>query len=140
MANTYIQTMPLVMATIQALTTSDEPRAIQCFELLDELCENVNFVIGPHVKSLVNMCLAIATNKSLDEALRIKAVGFIGWLARTKKKALVKNKLVEPIVGETLFTVIWMNTYCFIDVCTNRKKLCYLISRYVIWTHDYKAR
>lgn len=100
MVNTYSQMMPLVIATIQAFTTSDEERATECFELLDELCENLNAVIAPHVKSLVSMCLAIATNKSLDDSLRVKAVGFIGWLARTKKKALVKHKLVEPIVGK----------------------------------------
>ena len=100
MVNAYHQMMPQVMATIQALTVTDEDKAIECFELLDELCENAIAVIAPHVKPLVSMALAIAGNKSLDDALRVKAVGFIGWLARTKKKAIIKHKLVEPIVGE----------------------------------------
>ncbi|XP_014468024.1 PREDICTED: importin-4-like [Dinoponera quadriceps] len=105
MVNTYSQMMPLIVLTIQAFTTCDEERATECFELLDELCENLNAVIAPHVKPLVSMCLAIATNKSLDDSLRVKAVGFIGWLARTKKKALVKHKLVEPIV-DMLFVLM----------------------------------
>ncbi|KAK2578828.1 hypothetical protein KPH14_002445 [Odynerus spinipes] len=98
MINAYNRMMPQVMATIQALTAIDEDKATTCFELLDELCENEITVIAPHVKSLINMCLAIANNKSLSDPLRVKAIGFIGWLARTKKKALVKHKLVEQIV------------------------------------------
>lgn len=99
MVNAYHQMMPQVMTTIQSLTTTNEDKAIECFELLDELCENAIAVIAPHVKSLVSMCLVIAGNKALDDALRVKAVGFIGWLARTKKKTIIKHKLVEPILG-----------------------------------------
>ncbi|XP_053972274.1 importin-4-like [Hylaeus volcanicus] len=105
MVNAYHQMMPQVMATIQSLTATNEDKAIECFELLDELCENAIAVIAPHVKLLVSMCLAIANNKSLDNALRVKAVVSIGWLARTKKKAIIKHKLVEPII-DMLFTLM----------------------------------
>nr|XP_033340225.1 importin-4-like [Megalopta genalis] len=105
MVNAYQQMMPQVMATIQALTSTHEDKAIECFELIDELCENANSVIAPHIKLLVSMCLAIAGNKSLDNALRVKAVIAIGWLARTKKKAIIKHKLVEPIV-DMLFNLM----------------------------------
>ncbi|XP_076248556.1 importin-4 [Calliopsis andreniformis] len=105
MVNAYQQMMPQVMATIQSLVTTNEDRAVECFELLDELCENAIDVIAPHVKSLVTMSLAIAGNKSLDDDLRVKAVGFIGWLARTKKKAMIKHKLVDPII-ELLFSLM----------------------------------
>ncbi|XP_017888011.1 importin-4-like [Ceratina calcarata] len=98
MINAYRQMMPQVMLVIQSLSTIDEDRAILCYELLDELCENEIAVITPHVKPLVNMCIAIGSNKSLDDSIRVKAVGFIGWLARTKKKAMIKHKLVEPIL------------------------------------------
>lgn len=92
--------MPRVMVTIQSLTQAYEDMAIQSFELLDELCENVIAVITPHVKSLVNMCLEIIAKESLDHLIKVRAISFIGWLARIKKKALVKHKLVEPIVGK----------------------------------------
>ncbi|XP_033352643.1 importin-4-like [Bombus vosnesenskii] len=105
MINAYHQMMPQIMTTIQSLTTSHEDKAIQCFELLDELCEHGVAVIAPHVKALVTMCLAIAGNKALDDALRVKAVGFIGWLARTKKKAIIRHKLVEPIL-DMLFNLM----------------------------------
>ncbi|XP_077271218.1 importin-4 isoform X1 [Temnothorax americanus] len=104
--HTYATMMPLVMATVQALTEIDHDTfAIQSFDLLDELCENMIVVITPHVKPLVHMCLTIIANKRIDEVLKVRVISFIGWLARLKKKALVKHKLVEPIV-DMLFAVM----------------------------------
>ncbi|XP_076287223.1 importin-4 [Lasioglossum baleicum] len=107
--NAYQQLMPQIMATIQALTATSEDKAIECFELIDELCENATAVIAPHVKLLVSMCLAIAGNKSLDNALRVKAVVSLGWLAKTKKKAMIKHQLVEPII-DMLFNLMSTHT------------------------------
>lgn len=100
--HTYASMMPLIMATVQALSETDHDTLIkvQCFDLLDDLCENMIVVITPHVKPLVQMCLTIIANKCVDEVLKVRVICFIGWLARLKKKALVKHKLVEPIVGE----------------------------------------
>ena len=106
MVNIYHQMMPQIMTTIQYLTTSNEDKAITCFELLDDLCENAITVITPHVDPLVNMCLVIARNKALDDALRVKAVTFIGWLTRTKKKTVIKHKLIEPILGKIYSNII----------------------------------
>lgn len=100
MVNTYVIMMPHAMTAIQALAESCHDLAIQSFELLDELCESANAVIAPHVKPLVYMCLAIVANKSLNDELKVKAVSFLGWLGKIKKKALVKHKLVEPIIGK----------------------------------------
>lgn len=91
--------MPRIISSLEALAASNEEQAVEAFELLDELCENAMDVISPHVKALVNLCLALGSNKALDDALRVKAVGFMGWLAKTKKKAFVKHKLVEPVIG-----------------------------------------
>ncbi|EGI57688.1 PREDICTED: importin-4-like isoform X1 [Acromyrmex echinatior] len=105
--HTYTTMMPLIMTTIQTFTEAEHNDfAVQSFELLDELCEmNMIVVITPHVKSLVHMCLTIIANKSINELLKIKVISFIGWLARLKKKALVKHKLVESIV-DMLFAVM----------------------------------
>ncbi|KAJ8668090.1 hypothetical protein QAD02_009753 [Eretmocerus hayati] len=98
MVNAYYQMIPKIIQTIHALSTTNQEKAIKGFELLDELCESASAVISPHVKALVEMCLSLATNRTLTEDLRVKAVIFIGWLAKMKKKAIVKNKLVEPII------------------------------------------
>lgn len=105
--HTYASMMPLIMATVQALSETDHDTLIkvQCFDLLDDLCENMIVVITPHVKPLVQMCLTIIANKCVDEVLKVRVICFIGWLARLKKKALVKHKLVEPIV-DMLFAVM----------------------------------
>ncbi|XP_020296536.1 importin-4-like [Pseudomyrmex gracilis] len=106
MVNTYSTLMPHIMTTIQDLSKSQyEDMAIKSFELLDELCENANAVITPHVKQLINMCLEITIDKSLDEGLRVKAVNFIGWLTKLKKKTIVKHKLIHPIV-DVIFSLI----------------------------------
>ncbi|KAI4495616.1 hypothetical protein M0802_008451 [Mischocyttarus mexicanus] len=105
MINAYSRMMPQIMTTIQALTAVDEDKATTSFELLDDLCENEINVIAPHVKPLISMCLAIASNKSLSDPLRVKAISFISWLARTRKKSLIKHKLVEPII-DTLFALM----------------------------------
>ncbi|XP_011501436.1 PREDICTED: importin-4-like [Ceratosolen solmsi marchali] len=101
--NAYHHMIPRIMQIIQALTLVNERKAIKGFELLDELCECAPTVISPHIKSLIEMCLFIANSKSLHDDLKIKAVSFIGWLAKIKKKAIVKHKLVEPII-DMLFT------------------------------------
>ncbi|KAL0099728.1 hypothetical protein PUN28_019857 [Cardiocondyla obscurior] len=104
--NSYGTIMPLVIGTIQVLSENkDETFAIQGFDLLDELCENMIIVVTPHVKSLVHMCLTIIANKDTEDSLKVRVISFIGWLARLKKKALVKHKLVEPIV-DMLFAVM----------------------------------
>jgi hypothetical protein len=100
MVNAYHQMIPRIMQIIQALTVINEEKAIKGFELLDELCECAPTLISSHIKSLVEMCLVIANSKSLNDDLKIKAVAFIGVLAKIKKKAIVKHKLVEPIIGE----------------------------------------
>ena len=92
--------IPRVMKIIEALTFVDQDKAIKGFDLLDELCENASTVISSHVKSLVEMCLSIVNHQEINDELKTKAVAFIGWLAKIKKKAIVKHKLVEPIIGE----------------------------------------
>ncbi|XP_014603697.1 PREDICTED: importin-4-like isoform X1 [Polistes canadensis] len=105
MINAYSRMMPQIMTTIQALTEVDEDKATTSYGLLDELCDNEINVIAPHVKPLISMCLAIANNKSLSDPLRVKALHFISGLARTRKKSLIKHKLVEPII-DTLFALM----------------------------------
>lgn len=99
MVNAYHQMLPRIIEVIQALSISNEEQAIEAFELLDELCEKDMEVVSPHMRSLINLCLTIGANKNLDDALRVKAVGLMGWLAKMKKKAFVKHKLVEPVIG-----------------------------------------
>ena len=100
MVNVYHEMMPRVMSTVAALSQSHEEKAAESFELLEELCENAVTVVSPHLKNLISMCLTIANNKTLSDDLRVKAISVVGCLTRTKKKAIVKSKMVEPIIGK----------------------------------------
>jgi hypothetical protein len=82
----YHQLMPRLIQTVRALVVTDEERAVEAMELFDDLVESVPVVIVPSVKPLVDMCLEFASNKTLGDSIRIKALNFIGWLTRTKKK------------------------------------------------------
>ncbi|KAJ9579600.1 hypothetical protein L9F63_004785, partial [Diploptera punctata] len=105
LVNVYHQLMPRVMQIVRALCVTDEEKAIEAMELFEDLVETAVTVIVPHIKPLVEMCLEFASNKNLGEGIRVKALSFISWLTRTKKKAIVKHKLVEPII-EVLFQLM----------------------------------
>lgn len=91
--------MPKIMQTIRELALVNQEKTVKGFELLDELCESASVIITPHLSSLIEMCISIINDRSTDEDLKKKSIVFIGWLTKTKKKAIVKQKLVEPIIG-----------------------------------------
>ncbi|XP_063986227.1 importin-4-like [Diachasmimorpha longicaudata] len=105
MVNAYNQMIPMAMSAVQALTVTNQEKAAEAMELFDELCDSGATVISPHIKNIIPMCLTIARNKTLDDELRVRAIGLIGCLARTKTKAIVKHKMVEPIV-DVLFELM----------------------------------
>jgi hypothetical protein len=74
------------MQTVRALVVTDEERAVEVMELFDDLVESATVVIVPSIKPLVDMCLEFASNKTLGDGIRVKALSIIGWLTRTKKK------------------------------------------------------
>jgi hypothetical protein len=78
--------MPRLMQSIRALIVTDEERAVEAMEIFDNLVESVIAVIVPYIKPLVAMCLELASNKTLGDSIRVKALSFIVWLTRNKKK------------------------------------------------------
>ncbi|KAL8619425.1 hypothetical protein ACOMHN_011776 [Nucella lapillus] len=94
-----IQTaIPQVMLVIQQLTAVDEGKASEALELFDELLETEVAIIAPHLKPFVQFCLQVAAKTEFTDELRVKAMSFIASLTRLKKKAVMKNHLVEPIL------------------------------------------
>ena len=59
----------------------------------------------PHIKPIIEMCLVIAGNKDLEDALRVKAISFLGTLTRIKKKTIVKHKLYIQMIN-VLFPIL----------------------------------
>ncbi|KAJ7385022.1 Importin 4 [Desmophyllum pertusum] len=91
--------IPKVVGFINQILTIDEDKACDAMEIFDELVESEVSIVTPHLKTLVEFCLQIASNSSCGDNLRIKALYFVSWLARIKPKALVKNKLLLPTLS-----------------------------------------
>lgn len=71
---------------------------IVAFDVLENIAENLPALLTPHLATLVEFSLELARSPQVDESCRVKGVTFLGWLVRLKKKAIIKMKLIEPIV------------------------------------------
>lgn len=86
MINVYHNLMPRIMECIKAFTVTDERKACEVMEILDDLVESAINVIVPHTRALVELCLQLSTTKGIDDTVKVKAISFVGWLTRTKTK------------------------------------------------------
>lgn len=98
MISLYLNLLPRILQVINAFAHSDEKKACELFEILEDLIEYAVAVIVPHTRLVVDLCLQLGSNKDMDTSVQIKAVGVVGWLIRCKSKVVQKNKLVEPII------------------------------------------
>lgn len=96
----YQSSVPYIVKSLQAFAIQNDPdKFIDAFDILDNLADHTPKLITNHVTMLINFCLEVSKMKDLDEAIRVKAITYIGWVVRLKKKLIVKLKLVEPIVS-----------------------------------------
>jgi len=107
-ANIFQQMIPTVLKKIELLVKSNQDRATTALDIFDDLIECEVGIVIPHVKPMVELCIAIAGEQSLDDALRIKAVTFLGRLTRLKKKTIVKHKLYIPMIN-VIFSIMAQN-------------------------------
>ncbi|XP_074644690.1 importin-4-like [Tubulanus polymorphus] len=101
----YQVLIPKVLQVIAHLLHTDEDKACEALELFDELIECDVSIVGPHVKTIVEFCIQISVNAQYGDNIRVKAMSFMCWLTRLKKKAILKHKLVSPII-EAVFPVM----------------------------------
>ena len=55
-------------------------------ELFDEIVECEVGMVTPHLPDLIQFSLQVASNVSLGDNIRVKALSFLQWLASLKKK------------------------------------------------------
>ena len=101
-----IETIKRLIAAASNGICNSEDKACEAMDLFDELfeCEHVALV-APYIKPVVELCLAAAAASSLDDAVRVKAISFMGRLTKMKKKTLIKHKLYIPMI-DCLFPII----------------------------------
>lgn len=97
--NKFQALMPLVINVIKDLSTNDENLACEAMEIFDELIESEIAILAPHVLSVNNMCISLASNKNLGDSLRIKSLAIMRWLIKMKKKVILKKKLTDDILN-----------------------------------------
>jgi importin-4 len=96
--HTYQASVPYVVKALAGFAVQDSYKFIEAFDILENLADDASKLLTPHLKMLMEFCLSVGNNKDIDEGARIKAIAFIGWLVRLKKKMIIKQKLVEPII------------------------------------------
>ncbi|KAL7033982.1 hypothetical protein ACKWTF_007804 [Chironomus riparius] len=100
----YTAAVPYVVKALSTLA-NDEEKFIDAFDFLENLADHAPKLLTNHIKLLIEFCIEISRNKDVEEGNRVKAITFIGWLVRIKKKVILKQKLVEPILA-TLFELM----------------------------------
>ncbi|XP_035226017.1 importin-4-like isoform X2 [Stegodyphus dumicola] len=96
--NLFQSLVPNIIMMIKLLASDDQEKACESLEVFDELIESEVSVISPHIKSLIELCLEIASTEKFDTEFRVKAVNTVAYLIRLKKKAIMKQRLVQPIL------------------------------------------
>uniref|UniRef100_A0A4W4G779 TOG domain-containing protein n=1 Tax=Electrophorus electricus TaxID=8005 RepID=A0A4W4G779_ELEEL len=73
-------------------------------EVLDELMESEVSIVVPYIAEIVQFCLEVA-DVSLSDSLRVKTLSCIALLIRLKSKAVLKHKLLAPIL-QVVFPIL----------------------------------
>lgn len=95
---TYQKAIPYIIKALSSFAVQDTDHFIKAFDILENLADYTPKLLNGSLKVLVDFCLEVSNNFNLDDAVRVRTCSFIGWLARIKKKAILKQKLVEPIL------------------------------------------
>ncbi|KAG1953857.1 ARM repeat superfamily protein [Pimephales promelas] len=97
--------IPKLLIALKRLIQADQDQASEAMEVLDELMESEVSIIVPHIAEIVRFCLEISADVSLSDSLRVKALSCIAVLIRLKNKAVLKHKLLQPIL-QVVFPIL----------------------------------
>ena len=101
-----IETIKRLISAASSGVDNAEDKACEAMDLFDELFESEHGeLVAPYVKPIVELCIAAASASSLDDAVRVKAITFLGRIAKLKKKTLIKHKLYIPMI-DCLFPIL----------------------------------
>ncbi|XP_023661748.2 importin-4 isoform X1 [Paramormyrops kingsleyae] len=97
--------IPKLIVAIGRLIQADQDQASEAMEVFDELMESEVSIIVPYISEVVQFCLEVSADPGLSDSLRVKALSCIAFLVRLKSKAVLKQKLVGPIL-QMLFPLL----------------------------------
>ncbi|XP_073686644.1 importin-4 [Garra rufa] len=97
--------IPKLLVALKHLIQADQDQASEAMEVFDELMESEVSIVVPHIAEIVRFCLEISADVSLSNAIRVKALSCIAVLIRLKSKAVLKHKLLQPIL-QVVFPIL----------------------------------
>lgn len=95
---TYQRAIPYIIKALEGFAVQDADSFIKAFDILENLADYTPKLLNTNLKALIDFCLGVSNQANLDDIVRVRACAFIGWLVRLKKKSIMKQKLVEPIL------------------------------------------
>ncbi|XP_076017261.1 importin-4 [Genypterus blacodes] len=97
--------IPGLIVALKHLIKADQDQASEAMEVLNELMESEVSIIVPHVADIVRFCLEVGADHTLSSSVRVKALSCVAFLIRLKSKAVMKQKLLSPIL-QAIFPVL----------------------------------
>ncbi|KAG7335643.1 hypothetical protein KOW79_000336 [Hemibagrus wyckioides] len=97
--------IPKLLIALKHLIQADQGQASEAMEVFDELMESEVSIVVPHITEIVRFCLEVSADVSLNNSLRVKALSCIALLIRLKSKAVLKQKLLAPIL-QVVFPIL----------------------------------
>ncbi|KAB5586574.1 hypothetical protein PHYPO_G00003290 [Pangasianodon hypophthalmus] len=97
--------IPKLLIALKHLIQADQVQASEAMEVFDELMESEVSIVVPHITEIVRFCLEVSADVSLSNSLRVKALSCIALLIRLKSKAVLKQKLLAPIL-QVVFPIL----------------------------------
>uniref|UniRef100_A0A1B0AJY0 TOG domain-containing protein n=1 Tax=Glossina pallidipes TaxID=7398 RepID=A0A1B0AJY0_GLOPL len=114
--HTYQKGIPFIVKYLHAFAFQlDSYQFVAAFQILDSMADHTPKLLTNYVKLILNFCLELAAHPQLPCAVRAKSVSYVGRLVRLKKKAIIKQKLIEPII-QVVFNLMSLETgNCYDD-------------------------
>ncbi|KAM9211345.1 LOW QUALITY PROTEIN: importin-4 [Leptosomus discolor] len=94
--------LPDILAALKTLLDADEERGAEALEVLDEFLEADPAAVTPHLRPLLDLCLQVGGDESRGDAVRVRALATVTFLAQKRPKALLRGGLLAPVLGGLL--------------------------------------
>ncbi|XP_069630001.1 importin-4 [Haliaeetus albicilla] len=94
--------LPDILTALKTLLDADEERGTEALEVLDEFVEADPAAVTPHLRPLLDFCLQVGGDESRGDAVRVRALATVTFLAQKRPKVLLRGGLLAPVLGGLL--------------------------------------
>ncbi|XP_068854562.1 importin-4 [Aphelocoma coerulescens] len=90
--------VPDILRALQELLNMDEDCAANALEVLDEFLEANPESLIPHLRPMLELCLQVAGDESRGDAVRVRALATVTFLAQKRPRALLRGGLLALVL------------------------------------------